>query len=117
MRKTDIWVTHSYGYFEIRFSKVFDLPCPPFLGLIITDSTGDNELDVELVNNDYTSTRIYYHANKNEFEVNVRHRWRDAITDDAIDCTIRNFTLAGWQRQDQNDIPALKEAMKRVINQ
>lgn len=113
MHKTDIWVTHSYGYYEIRFSKVFDLPFAPFIGLIVTDSTDDNAVDVELVNNDYTTTRIYYHANKKEFEVNVRCPWRNPVTDEAIDHTINSFTLAGWQRQDQTNIAELKALMNR----
>lgn len=113
MHKTDIWVTHSYGHFEIRFSKVFDLPCAPFIGLIVADSTDDNELDVELFNNDYTSTRIYYHASKAEFEVNVRQHWRNPVIDEAVDHVINSFTRSGWQRQDHYDISELKEQMKR----
>lgn len=109
--KIDVWVTHSYGYYEIRFRKVFNLPFVPFIGLILCDNIDDNELMVELRNNEYCSTRIHYHLDINEFEVNIREPWRNPVTDETIDYVISSFTKAGWERKDQTDIADLKKLM------
>lgn len=111
--KIDIWHTNSYGYYEIRFRKVFNLPFVPFIGLTLSEGDDDYELDVELVNNDYTTTRIFYHVNRSEFEVNIRSPWRHPVTDETIDSLIETFEKAGWQRRDHTDIQELKSLMNR----
>lgn len=109
--KIDIWYTHAYGYYEIRFRKQFALPFVPFIGLTLVDYAGGDDFSTELVNNDYVSTRIHYHLNNDEFEINIRYPWKHPVTDEAIDSTIEQFTKFGWQRQDTTNIKELKELM------
>lgn len=112
--KVDIWVTHGYGCFEIKFNKIFQFGFAPFTGLIVVDYHGEDDMQIELENNDYISTKIYYNTNTNDFEVNVRKLWKHEVTDETIDSVIDNFTKRDWQRHDRTDIVALKALMKRV---
>jgi len=111
--KTEFWVIHSYGAWEITFKKNFDLPCTPFIGMFILDEVGDAECQIELANNQYKSTMIFYYTKTKSFIVDIREHWRQPVTDETIDDIIKYFTVCGWERTDTTDIVALKELMNR----
>ena len=105
--KTRIWVSYSYGSWDLSFSKTFDLPFTPFFGMMITLDDDDNT--IELINTDHTHTIICYHVPWNYFEINVRIHWQFPVTDDEVDSILE--TYAEWEREDNTDIPRLKILM------
>ena len=106
MFKTEIWIVFRQGGFrELIFSKTFNLPFCPFVGLILIDS----EENIKLANNDYCSTNIYYDVQKNSFLVEMRHSWRYGVADETIDDTLKSFISRGWERKDTTDIEKWKE--------
>lgn len=112
--KTEIWVTFNYGGWTIAFSKTFELPFIPFIGLHIDDAEADgDEHIIELAENDYCHTYIGYNVKKKMFDVTVRNSWKRPVSDETIDDKIIYFKKHGWERMDSTNIAELKELMKR----
>lgn len=106
--KTEIWISYNYGGWSLIYSKVFDLPFVPFIGLgIIFD---DKEYEITLENNDYCTTEISYNLEKKQFEVNVRHTWKHLVREETIDSIIKKYS--NWENQ-HNDIDKLKELIRQ----
>lgn len=111
--KTEIWVTFNYGGWTLSFSKTFELPFVPFVGLHLDDSDDEDEHIVELAENEYCTTYIGYNVKKKMFEVNVRNHWKRPVTDETIDSKLTDFKKNGWSRRDSTNIAELKELMLR----
>lgn len=104
-----ICVEFSFGWMKLVFEKTYNLPFAPFYGLrlIVHPSYDDS---IHLINNNYTSTQIYYDVEEKRFKVYVHNKWRSAVNDDVIDSTIEEFE--GWDRLDTTDVDELKKAME-----
>lgn len=111
--RTKIWVGFVYGGWSLDFTKKLTFPFAPFYNLKIQDNNGDNENTIELVNNEYCSTSIYFNFNDSTFDVFIRNKWRHPVSDEEIDDTISIFKNTGWKRTDTTRISELKELMKR----
>jgi hypothetical protein len=109
--KTEIWVSFNYGGWSLVFSKEFDFPFTPFLGLRILDEKGDFENMIELANNDYCRTIIDYKVKDNCFIVDIGNIWKYEIAEDVLDDTIKCFTNTDWIRKDTTNVDDLKELM------
>lgn len=108
--KNNIWVSFNYGGWSLVFSKTIELPFAPFFGLgIITND--EKEHEVKLENNDYCRTVISWNLDKQQFEINVRHIWRNPVSDETVDSTLLEFS--DWKRHDITDIQDLKDLMAR----
>jgi hypothetical protein len=114
--KTEINVSFNYGFYLLEFSKTFNLDFAPFYNLIISDTKNDTDNNIELSNNDYCSTMIYYNTPFGEerfFSIDVRNHWKWPVTDQVIDETLYAFSETGWRRTDTTNIKELKELMNR----
>ena len=111
--KTEIYMIHSYGAWQITFKKTFNLPFVPFIGLFILDEVEDNEVQIELADNKYVRTIIYYFPKQEMFTVDIREHWREPVTDETIDDILKYFTACEWERRDDTDISQLKELMHK----
>jgi len=98
--KTEIWVSFSYGGWNLVFSKHFDLPFVPFHGLCLMDKTENFENPIRLETNEYCSTFIQYNLKNQSFYINVRNVWKYGVMDEVIDDAINIFTKTGWTRED-----------------
>lgn len=108
--ETYLNVEFGLGINKLAFTKTFDLPFAPYFGLSLLVHPA-YETGVRLVNDDYTSTQIYFNIEENRFEVYVRNKWVRAVSDDTIDSTLEEF--AGWERLDTTDIEELKRFMEK----
>ena len=104
--KVEIWVNYYYGGWHLSFSKSFDLPFVPFVGLVLVDKYKDDENEVRL-------ETIIYDIRENSFLVDVRNVWKCPVDNEVIDETIEVFKKTGWKREDNTNIEDLKELMKR----
>ena len=110
--RTDIWVTHHYGAWEITHKKTFYLKFAPFPGLVILDEVKDGECRIELISHHYCDTIIAYHAATKKFEVDVREHWRNPVREDVVDDILEMFKACKWERKDRTNIDDLKKLMK-----
>jgi hypothetical protein len=108
MYKVDLWVSFNYGSNRLVYQKNIRLPFVPFIGLrIIYDDA--NELDIEIKNDDYTTSVISYDLEKKQFEVNVSIYWKRPVSDEYLDEVIVNFS--GWNKKHNTNIDELKELL------
>jgi hypothetical protein len=110
--KTEIWMIHSYGAWEIAFKKKFDLPFTPFVGLFILDQVGSNEVQIECTNNQYKTTMFFYYTKTKSFTIDIKEHWEMPVSDETIDNILKYFMACGWKREDTTNIDDLKELMK-----
>lgn len=110
---TDIWISFNYGGWSIRFSKEFDLPFVPFIGMSLMDKINGKENQIEFANHDYCKTDICYEHTDNKFIISVRNAWKRPVSDETIDDIIEIFTDTEWIREDNTDIKDLKNLMLR----
>jgi hypothetical protein len=106
--KTEIWVSFNYGGWSLVYSKIIELPFPPFIGLdiIFNDEKG---YSVTLNDNDYCSTIISYNLEKQQFEIDVRNVWKQPVTDETVDMVIEEYS--DWEKRHSTNIDDLKELM------
>jgi hypothetical protein len=111
--KTEIWVNFNYGAWHLSFSKTFIFPFTPFVGMFLLDKEGDYENQIELANNDYRRTMIFYYVKEDKFIVDINEHWKRPVSDECIDNTIEIFKNTKWKREDDTNVSELKELMKR----
>lgn len=110
MHKVEFFVSFNYFGHSLSYSKLFELPFIPFYGLIM-DFDDDICHTVELVNNDYTKTRIYYNIKDEQFVVDVSTYWKRPVSDDTIDHVLKEYK--DWECLRDTNIVMLKELMNR----
>ena len=93
--------------------KKFKLDFIPFYNLIIFEEKNGYENIIELSNNDYTSTQIYYNTTSKEFDIYIRTSWRYPVTDETVDDILETIDRFQWFRKDTTDIQSLKDLMKK----
>ncbi len=94
---TLIYMTYSYGAYDVCFRKVFDFEFTPFMELTIRDDEGSmSELDIKLRNNQYQTTSIFYSVSADAFEINIRYRWPDTVSDEEVNNIIHLLTKKKW---------------------
>ena len=111
--RVEIWVSYHYGGLYLGFSKSFDLPFVPFVGLILTDKYKDEENEIRLEENKYCHTTIMYDIREDNFLVDVRNVWPRAASIEVIDNALDTFKKTGWIREDNTNLDDLKELMIR----
>jgi hypothetical protein len=111
--KTEILVQYNFGGRSLVYSKTFDLPFVPFIGLeIIFDDKKGYEIILE--NNDSCTTIISYNLEKNQFEVTVR-TWKHLVDEETIDLIVEKYT--NWKKMHSINVDELKKYMNRKINE
>lgn len=109
--------TFNYGYRNIWFRKDFEIPYPPFIGLSIIDTENDQEINLELVKNDYIDTCITYYPyggsyhDANSTNVEIRENWKFPVTEETVDNILESYIKAGWERRDTTDAEEMKQFM------
>ena len=111
--RIEIWVNYHYGGCHLSFSKSFDLPFVPFVGLVLVDKYKDQENEIRLENHSYCTTTIIYDIREDSFLVDVQNLWKRPVMDEVIDETLEIFKNTGWIRRDKTNIDDLKELMNR----
>lgn len=109
--------TFNYGGHRIWFKKEFELPYPPFDGLMIVDKDViGNELTFQLLNNEYKGYLISY----DNFEKTTYIDHRDNINDyhniDYIEEDLDLYTTLGWTLM-INDFHIIKNIIENKIQQ
>lgn len=111
--KTEIWLTHRIGGWDLNYKKTFDLPFTPFMGLTIMDTKDDSEMRIELANHDYCRTLIYWENGSDEMVVDVNNKWPDRVSIEEFDNTIKYLDKLGWTRVSRDiDIERFREFIK-----
>ena len=113
--KVEIRVVFAYGAYDMVFKKIFELDFAPYYDLIISDEN-DYENYIELVNNHYISTRIYYNPKSKDFYVEVRHNLLKIASIERIDDELKVFKETGWEKI-EDDSKDMKELINREAAQ
>jgi len=111
--RVEIWVNYYYGGIHLSFSKSFDLPFVPFVGLVLVDKYKDDENEIRLEEHSYCHTTIIYDIREDSFLVDVRNVWKRPVDEEVIDEALEIFKNTGWKREDSTNIIELKELMKK----
>lgn len=112
--RVEIWVSYHYGGWYLGFSKSFDLPFVPFVGLVLNDRYKEHENEIRLEEHSYCHTTIIYDIREDSFLVDVRNIWKRPVDEEVIDEALEIFKNTGWTREDHTDIDELKELMKMM---
>jgi len=111
--RVEIWANYHYGGSHLSFSKSFDLPFVPFVGLILTDKYKDEENEIRMEEHSYCHTTIIYDIREDSFLVDVRNVWPRAVSIEVIDDALKIFMKTGWKREDNTNLDDLKELIIR----
>lgn len=110
MHKVQVWVSYGSEPRELTFVKDFEFPFAPFYGLVITDETNEQEINIELTSVDnFQRAKIIYHTEEQFFEINLRLRWDDGVSEKYIDELVESYKKAGWAKRGNISLKELKE--------
>jgi len=95
----------KYSGHEIIFKKIFEMPSAPFIGLGIYDSKDGYDSLIEIINNDYKRSLIYYDINAKCYYVDIHNRYPQTVSHDTINQDLKTYDRLNWDKiKDDSDI-------------
>jgi hypothetical protein len=104
MYKTKIFISYTFGSYDITFEKEFNLPFVPNPGISILDTDNEMEMDIELYSTDHRYVSIQYDVKDDEFIIDIRKPMRKGF---EIYDVIDSFSETKWIRTDTTNIEQL----------
>jgi len=119
--KVRVLAMYEYGgWANVRFTKTFDMPCAPFLGMSIYEHQDgyDNNLELKEYDNIFSCVRVHIMFSPDEpdvdFIVEVIELWKRPVPDNNVDHAVDIYPRLGWEAHKRNDPEAMKELMQRA---